>query len=779
MKIITNQYDNHELPFKIKISFQTIFDYLEESGRYDLIRKLDHIPALKEGFDDLSLLQTYKVEIEQLLETLFPSPLQQNEIKSVSIPFNFTSFKFTKRFLQILEDAGDDYELRFRDFDETKIYILACTFILKSCYGYTLDFKRPFFFDIPNIKTGELKHYRTLINADFMSVKKLDTAPEITEEDYFQLLDNFDNIALWKEKFPLNSYELKGFGVMNLFDVTQDEILTNLKDNLLAKNKNSFSNLQQNIANLLGDPSIQFGFSTYNKDCNAPKSKDRYTYNSFILEQGELLDCSNFFCNNIIHQLFVLHQLIAISDLDIYGKKTKRNGFYKHLTKQGIKSIILVPFEMNSDTFGIMELVSTKKHILNSVSAYKLKDVIPSFSIAIQNYTEAYQNNLEAIIQRFYTAIHPTVNWRFYNAANTYLKHLEKNESIPIIEDIIFEDVIPLYGQVDIKGSSIARNTAIKQDLMYQLELAEDVMATAYEDQKLTIYNEHQFRIQQQLKNLKKSLKTGDEISITNFLKKDIYPYFKHLKTINKTLKDKVEFYEDKIDDKLQVVYDKRFKYEQSVTLINKKLAHFIDTKQVSAQKMFPHYFERFKTDGIEFNMYIGQSLVQSEVYNEVHLNNLRLWQLQIMCEMENIVRSIQHKLEHPLQVASLILVQSNSMAIKFRMDEKQFDVDGAYNIRYEIIKKRIDKALIRNTRERLTKSGHIAIVYTTKKDADEYIKYIDFLKSKGYLIGNVEMLELQDLQGISGLKALRVQVNYVKENKTISFKDILEVLKN
>jgi len=779
MKIITDQYDNHELPFQIKISFAAVFEYLEESGRHDLIQKFDHLPILREGFDDFELLNTYKQEIGLLLETLFPSPLQQNEIKSVSIPFNFTSFKFTKRFLTILEDAGDDYVLKFRDFEETKTYILACTFILNHCYGYNLDFKRPFFLDIPNIKTGELKHYRTLFNGDFMSIKKLDNAPDITDQDMLELIDNFDNIALWKEKFPLNSYELKGFGIMNLFDVTQDEILTNLKDNLLAKNENSFPNLQRNIASLFGEPSIQFGFSTYDTDCKNPHSKDRYSYNSFILEQGKLLDCCNFFCDGIIEKLFIKKELVAISDIETYGKNTDNNGFYKHLSEQKIQSIILVPFEMNQSTFGIMELISPKKHILNSVSANKLKDVIPSFSIAIQNYTEAYHNNLDAIIQKFYTSIHPTVNWRFYDAASTYLKHIEKNDSIPIIEDIVFDDVMPLYGQVDIKGSSVARNAAIRQDLMYQLELAEDVMATAYENQKLTIYNEHQFRIQQQLKNIKRSLKTGDEISITNFLKKDIYPYFEHLKTINTILKDKVEFYEEKIDDKLQVVYDKRFKYEQSVTLINKKLAHFIDTKQVAAQKMFPHYFERFKTDGIEFNMYIGQSLVQSKNYNEVHLNNLRLWQLQIMCEMENIVHSIQYKLEHPLQVASLILVQSNSMAIKFRMDEKQFDVDGAYNIRYEIIKKRIDKALVRDTKERLTKPGHIAIVYTTNKDADEYSKYIAFLKNKNYLTGKIEDLELQDLQGISGLRALRVQVNYVKQTENISFKDILEVLKN
>jgi hypothetical protein len=38
------------------------------------------------------------------------------------------------------------------------------------------------------------------------------------------------------------------------------------------------------------------------------------------------------------------------------------------------------------------------------------------------------------------------------------------------------------------------------------------------------------------------------------------------------------------------------------------------------------------------------------------------------------------------LQVAHLILSQSTPLAIRFRTDEKRFDVDGAYNARYEIV---------------------------------------------------------------------------------------------
>ncbi len=196
---------------------------------------------------------------------------------------------------------------------------------------------------------------------------------------------------------------------------------------------------------------------------------------------------------------------------------------------------------------------------------------------------------------------------------------------------------------------------------------------------------------------------------------------------------------------------------------------------------MFPHYFERYKTDGVEYNIYIGQSLVKNKSYDPLYLYNLRLWQLQMMCQIENVAHTARKEMEHDLQVASLILVHSNPLAIKFRMDEKQFDVDGAYNIRYEIIKKRIDKAHIKGSNERLTTPGKIAIVYSQDKDAKEYLKYIKFLQSKKRL-GVIEKLELEDLQGVSGLKALRVEVVYYDdfdESHTITLQDLIKEIEN
>ena len=94
--------------------------------------------------------------------------------------------------------------------------------------------------------------------------------------------------------------------------------------------------------------------------------------------------------------------------------------------------------------------------------------------------------------------------------------------------------------------------------------------------------------------------------------------------------------------------------------------------------------------------------------------------------------------------------------------------MDGAYNVRYEIIKKRIDKAYLKGTKERLTQPGKIAIVYTQEKEAREYANYLEYLQSIKYIGPNIEWVDLQDLQGVKGLKALRVDVIYQEEAENV-----------
>src|SRR5688572_5382222 len=118
------------------------------------------------------------------------------------------------------------------------------------------------------------------------------------------------------------------------------------------------------------------------------------------------------------------------------------------------------------------------------------------------------------------------------------------------------------------------------------------------------------------------------------------------------------------------------------------------------------------------------------------------------------------------MKTTQLILAHGTPISISFRIAERKFDVDGAYNIRYEIIKKRIDKVRIKDTNERLTQPGKVAIVYSQAKDATEYMEYIEFLQNQKLIKPGVEQLDLEELQGVVGLKALRVDVNYETETR-------------
>ena len=118
------------------------------------------------------------------------------------------------------------------------------------------------------------------------------------------------------------------------------------------------------------------------------------------------------------------------------------------------------------------------------------------------------------------------------------------------------------------------------------------------------------------------------------------------------------------------------------------------------------------------------------------------------------------------MQTTQLVLAHSIPLSISFRRKERKFDVDGAYNIRYEIVKKRIDKVHVKNSEERLTQPGKIAVVYSQQKELQEYMEYIEFLQNEGLLNENIEHIELEDTQGISGLKAIRVEVNLTENHQ-------------
>ena len=155
-------------------------------------------------------MKKFEKEVNILLDPLFPEPLQLNEIKAVMIPFKYKAFRPTRRFENILNNAGPDFKMTMGGYDTRRLYFYACSFILMKYYNVPIDVSRPIFMDIPNQKTRMMRHYRALFNADYMEVTKTDKAPELTPDDIDQLLLRGEDLEFWQSKFPPDGYILKG-----------------------------------------------------------------------------------------------------------------------------------------------------------------------------------------------------------------------------------------------------------------------------------------------------------------------------------------------------------------------------------------------------------------------------------------------------------------------------------------------------------------------------------------------------------------------------------------
>lgn len=778
-----------ESPFRTLISFHKLIDQLgviastEVGYRADyakaLLAEVAKYPELTNGIENHQLIETHKELIKNLLSDLFPSALTKNEIKAVTIPFQNFTFNYTQRFVNILDDAGLDFKFMIRDFNEDQFFINNCCLILQNYYHQDIDFNWPLFYDIPT-KDGITKYYRILYNGDFLEIIPTENAVKLSQEDINLLIDNYNDIELWKEKFPKKSWILKGFAIISLYDATTEKAISNLKTNLLKPeitqmtSEVTIENIFKSIFNL---SHLKIGFAFYNAEQD---SFYRPNYGkatkSYILIPGQKTDCSSGILGCAFKELLEKKEPFVISDIEKFKTKPEHLPLAQHLLDQNIKSCIFAPVVKNGELLGIIELMSSIPRALNHVNAQKLDLVLPYLVDTLERYNTEKLNQIEAIIQREYTTIHPSIYWKFKQEAEKYLQTIHNKDYI--FKEITFKEVYSMYGQIDIKNSSVHRNYAIKKDLKLQIELLLEILESQNEESNLLLIEQRKFELQSYAKALDFPLKTDFEQQIHNYIALEINPIIKKSKS-NSELLSLEHLYAQQLDEKTGLFYQERHKLDQSIAIINKKLAEILDERQIEAQQIFPHYYERFKTDGVEHNIYIGASVTPKHNFDVIYLHNLRLWQLQTLCEMEYEHHKLKASLPYKLDVTGLILVFGSPISIRFRMDEKRFDVDGAYNARYEIVKKRIDKALIKGSTKRIVEEEKITIVYSYIEDEHEYLKYIKYLQFKNIIEQPIEQFEIEEVQGISGLKAIRIKVNHNLETpqQTVNYQDLLKTL--
>jgi hypothetical protein len=753
------------------LSFKPFVDYLEKRVETEKTIKAQFYQLVLNKFKNYPSLKTDNIDPEnaceytEILELIYTilSPTIEDEKKlfwALTTPTRSKVVFSTDAFSDLVNKQRKlkkSERLTDKEFKQLQLDF-AYRLILQRLYNFPADFKNDTIYALPDAKTKLTKYYSIHIDSRFIDVthdKPLpDLSPEIIEPFIYEGADT----TLLADILPLDMFTMKGFAIITMENVTAEHSVETIRRALInGDHDDLYSDVITALQTLAGNAAINFGLLPLLR-VNGRLIFDTVECDNSLLAKKARKDAR---IGDDFHNFITgyVEKPGAMFFNTLSEKKIEQYPFLKPLKKAGVTSLAILPVFYNKHLAGILEIYSAQKIVFYEKLLSRIQTAIPLISQLLHNTAEQLNEQLEEVIKTKFTTLQPSVQWKFNDAAWQYLLAGQKKEE-PEMQIVSFHDVYPLYGAIDIRDSTIYHNEALKQDV----ERLKTILTTFVDEVKAISNKQLGIALTNKyagwLKKITVFEKANDETLLKQYLHSVISPYLSALKNKHQSIQKLVEAYNEAVDENGEV-YKNRRNLELSVKLINHSLGNYFDQAHSRLQKIYPCYFEKFRSDGIEYDVYTGQDIAPEVPFTDKHLKELRRWQLKAMIDVAGLTNALQVKMPVILQTASLIFAHSSRIDICFRNDERRFDVEGYYNIRYEVIKKRIDKVRVKATNERLTQPDKIALVYFNDDEAEGYIALIKEFQKNKILKKDMEFVALENLQGVTGLKALRVSIIY------------------
>ena len=611
-------------PFKSRLSLKPLIDFWEQLLTADgggltalapaIREQLSGAPEFAEPLDDLSLLSSKPELLELLMSVVFPPAFWENDCAAAFVPFqSVNSFYATPAFKTLFMPNGSDFSpqlnINAQEWQWGRL-LKAYLFILQKIYNIDLPWHYPLIARVTCPKTGLARFFSITLDPRFIDIIPLKDPPKLTEEDHRRLLDNVMDLRLWLDLIPPEHFEFQGFGVFRAADVTEHEMLSALENDLFENEaifqRDGFATLQEKLQIYLQEKELTLGlFALRGEQILLLPHTHSQSEKSCILENADHLRISDF-AGSIFFRALDQNEAMVIEDLQSLEGPTHLE---ERLLRDGYRSIFVAPLQYQDNLLGALVLKSTKAGALNAINTTHLSPVLPLFAVALNRSQEQLNQRIQTVIKESYTAIHPAIEWRFQKAALNYIQH--RDPQLSGLEPIVFDQVYPLFATSDVKSSSDHRNAAIQADLIEHFRLAQEIIQLAHEHKPLPILAAYSYRLQKQIKGLELGLQAGDEATKPFFIQQNVEPIFDHLATFGPQVEEKIDAYRQALDPQKKTIYRYRQAFEASLQQINDSLAAYLDREEETAQRYFPHYFEKRKTDGVEHTIYIGAAMVE------------------------------------------------------------------------------------------------------------------------------------------------------------------------
>ena len=564
-------------PFKSTFSLDYLIEFwkkdpsIPEEFRKIVLEKLEKHPELHGTIDDVKVIDKNKSFVETLLSVALPNVAQHRNFFAISKPFEEDIFYSTPIFREYFLDNGKEiFSSVVSDLEilEHGRLLGAYTLILRAFYDINVHLEFPVILNYKNPKTGLNRYYKLRVFPEFCQILHHGELRPFSQDEMNDVLDNLSNLEMLSKLIPIQDFEVRGFVMFDAVDITDETILSTMK-NEMFKPKDQKEHLtdlegllefQGMIRDLLKLHEIELGGVMLMKDGDITQAAPHGR--SFVLnEVTELTEeqIKNSLYNKVLTKrrsdqpkTSVFELVLGDYTIEIVNEICVENCggciVQKTLYEQGIRNLLLIPIVNEDEVMGILEIASKTPRQLNEINAIKLEGVVQLLSESMKGKKAEFQKEIQAVIKENCTAIHPTVEWRFEEEAQTYLMSKSTNPDVKM-KEVVFDHVYPLYAVSDIRHSSDIRNRAIQDDLIEQLSLANQILIAAYQIEELPYLDELMFRIKNYTKKIKAELTTRDEVDILTFLKNDVENLFSHLSRLSYDTLMKVNHYQSLTDN--------------------------------------------------------------------------------------------------------------------------------------------------------------------------------------------------------------------------------------
>ncbi|MEO6316583.1 MAG: GAF domain-containing protein [Chitinophagaceae bacterium] len=775
--LLVNKSATSENSVESVVSFKKFTDFLEEKVSSEtsirthffrfVLDKINAYPELAAGIPAAAVAK-YEQVLELVSSIVFPLIEDEEQVlfgltSGISPEAFYASNAFHRLFESRPEEENNVGTWLAKESNDELHQQMQYDLILQKVYGFALPQKKEMVRSFFNEQTGLYQYFRVNIDTRFVEVKlkAKNGENEITDNRIAACFECSNGFAELEKLVPLKDFTSTGFSIVTLTDITEQQSIEQLSRAIVGINKpdstGDFIHITRLLQTLLGNSHYKFGimpFFTVNN--RAALLYENFPYSILVKASWDAGIPKPVFTKYINHY-------IKDPDIIIYSQADETSELPKPLQealkKAGYQHYRIAPVYFNDVLVGIIETATTEEGVLlTDVQFAKLKPAIYYIGQLLKQVIDIFNVAIDTIVKDKFTVIQPSVQWKFNEVAWHYYRSNDIEHKNNALEKISFKNVYPLYGAVDFRNSTVERNKALREDLQLQLALVMELLPALGNNGSGDVAAV-ETASSKWLEKMTDYVSVEEELQINEFLFTKVNPLLATFTGLEEPFAEKIAAYFNAIDEQTGAIYNKRWQLENSIRTLNKSISKYFDSFKEELQQYYPCYFEKLRTDGTEYDIYIGQSIAPKIPFSLTDVEKLRLWQVESMTNIARITNALIPRLEYPLQTTQLIFVNARTIDISFRNDERRFDVEGAYNIRYHIIKKRIDKVNIFNSTERLTQPGKIAIVYFNEKDAEEYMGYIKQLQQKQLLLDDLEHLQLEELQGVAGLKALRVGV--------------------